>query len=196
MATHEVSDCDETLSLMLVRDLCCTACGARYRQGGFGSVRCRHCGSETSELGATATGEDIAAGDQPWGSSDGIAEAWTTRSGQLSLIPQPTVAIVYEPGRLIYEDEAFYLGAFVASAPSLPGPVGIGSSEERAVAELATELRLTTRHRQIPGNALGSAAQLLIATRHLDLERLSAYLQNIATPTELATDYERCYLAG
>jgi len=178
---------------VLVRDCCCPSCGAPYRGAWSGilSLRCQRCQTEVVALGATATGENAETADeQPWRFAARREESsWTSSTGQLSLIPVPTVVIEFDPNMYVW-DEDLHVGAFIAWAPSLPNLAGLGATDEQAISQLAGELRAAACRNTVRANDLCARGQLLVAASRFGADRLVDYLRDLARPAMLSSEYE------
>jgi hypothetical protein len=109
-----------------------------------------------------------------------------TREGQLSLIPSPVLLIEYDPDRHVWED-GLRIGAYVAWSPSLPHLVGTGSTEQRALGELAVLLKTAVDNGPGGLNELAPDAQLLFAASALPRRLLAQHLADLAAPPVLAS---------
>jgi len=100
-------------------------------------------------------------------------------AGQLTFVPGPRVLIEFEPSA----------SCFVARPADCHGwheSVGVGSSEETAIMELARVLR---SQRVRADNALTPEAQLRRATERLSEQDLVAFLTRSAVPAALSDEH-------
>jgi hypothetical protein len=142
------------------------------------------------ELGATATSENAETGDELWrfaAASEG--SWWASTAGQLSLIPVPSVMVAFDPDMHVWEDD-LHVGAFIAWAPSLSNLAGLGSTETRALTQLARELHVAARRGTVIAGDLSPRGQLLVAASRFAADRFVDYLRDLATPATLSSEYE------
>jgi hypothetical protein len=101
----------------------------------------------------------------------------------------PVVSVEYDPEMRVWED-GLHVGAFIASAASLPEIAGIGSMEDRALGEFAAALEVVARRVTVEAGALYPRAQLLLAARAYDAAFLIDYLRGLVRPIALSSQYD------
>jgi hypothetical protein len=89
----------------------------------------------------------------------------------------------------VWEDDLL-VGAFIAWAPSAPGLAGVASTEQRALARLASELRGAFCRSKVAAGDLGARAQLLVAARRFGADRFVDYFRGLAGPATLCAGSE------